>query len=241
MPAYYHTLERLSMEFTIKDIMVPRERLVSAPDKTTATKRLEENPDFDVIPIEHNGIIHSYIERDSMQPKSIKIEDIVSEGTSILNIVDILEHRRFCFVIVGNKIEGYVHFSDLNNSIVKIPFFVLLDAVESCLASLVSPLINGDCLGLVLDAKRVTEVKKRMGQMEANRANLSWVSILSFSEILGFASHFSLIPLKQEQIDIISKVRNLVCHATNPLVKNHKAVKRLVGAKHICFSILEKM
>lgn len=115
------TLQRIARTFTVKDIIIPRELLVYAYDVQSARKKLKENPDYDVIPIMQLGAIFAYFERDSDDLRTIVPNDLVSDNTSVLDLVDILSKRKFCFVLAANSITGYVHFSDLNNRLVKLP------------------------------------------------------------------------------------------------------------------------
>lgn len=234
-----YTLERLASTFTARDIIVYKEDLICASDETAARRLLKRKPDYDVIPIKQNEKLSAYLERGAECPKIIRLHDVVSDSTSILDLVDILKERKFCFVLSKGCIEGYMHFSDLNNHIVKLPFFVILETLERALAEKVGPLINESNLDVVLDPKQSNNIKDKMRKMRKSRANLDWVNLLSFNQIVRFACHFGKVKLAQHQVDIISKVRNSVCHASRPLVKNHKEVKNLSEAKKICFSALK--
>jgi hypothetical protein len=57
-------------------------------------------------------------------------EDLLSDGTGLLDLLDLLASRDFFFALSANRICGFIHFSDLNNVLVKLPLFVLLAAVE---------------------------------------------------------------------------------------------------------------
>ncbi|MBW1982951.1 MAG: hypothetical protein JRJ12_17265, partial [Deltaproteobacteria bacterium] len=81
-------LERLAMTFTVKDIMVPRGELICASDKSSALKRLDEHPEFDVIPVIRKGKISAYLQRQSRQQQRILLDDVISDATSILDLVD---------------------------------------------------------------------------------------------------------------------------------------------------------
>jgi hypothetical protein len=111
------TLKRLAITFTVRDIMIPVSDLVCAPDESQAAAVSAEHPDFSVIPIPDHGKLTSYFERDSRSTKKITLNDLISDGTSLLDLVQILEGREFSFVL-SQHIEGYVHFSDLNNHLV---------------------------------------------------------------------------------------------------------------------------
>ncbi len=110
--------------------MVPKEALVCAQDASEAGRLLAENPGFDVIPILKDGRLNAFLERTERQPTGIWLRHVISDGTNILNLVEILSERRFGFVLVGSAVAGYIHFSDLNKPFVKLPFYVLTEAVE---------------------------------------------------------------------------------------------------------------
>ena len=130
MPSHDDTLTRLAREFVVRDIMIPAKDLVCATCIPQAVELLNRYLDFDMIPLVVQDSITAYLERSGSDPRPLRISDLVSDATSILDIVDILTDRPRMFVLVHNRISGYVHFSDLNRPIVKLPFFVLLEAVE---------------------------------------------------------------------------------------------------------------
>ena len=240
-PNLEQTLQRLALTFTARDIMVPMEDLTCARDQAFALRLLEENPDFDVIPVERKGELYAYLERGSESLKCIRLRDIVSDGTAILDLVDVLGKQKFCFVLATNIIAGYLHFSDLNKPIVKLPFFVILEALERWLVEKLSPLVNESNLQTLLDPQRVEAIREKMRYMSEKRANLGWVIKLYFPEILKFAVNLGVVKLKQQQIDLLSNVRNRICHADKMLVEEHKDVRRLADTKRICLSVLKDL
>lgn len=241
METLTQTLERLAMTFTAKDIMVPKEELVCAPDEDSARRLLERYPDFDRIPIVENGRIKAYFDRRSGLLRPIVLEDLVSDATSILDLLSIFTSREFSFILTNDTISGYVHFSDLNKSVVKIPLFVIIETVERILVEKVCQNINENNLGLILSKGRVKSVKKKMRDMKDNRADLGWAPPLYFSELIHFACEFKIVKISCEEAETIIEVRNLVSHADNPLIERHSAVGRLSEANYICTSILDSM
>src|SRR5256885_2131985 len=128
MPTIEETLKRLAITFTARDIMVPAAGLKCANDEMDAARVSKDNPDFSVIPIRQNGRLDGYFVRDSRTSKQIVLNDLISDGTSLLDIVEILEDREFSFVLSHREIAGNVHFSDLNHHLVKLAFYVILEA-----------------------------------------------------------------------------------------------------------------
>src|ERR1051326_1538360 len=139
MPKLAETLENLAKLFTVRSIMT--DELLSANNSVEAKDLLKKNKDFDLIPIRDKGLLHSYLRRGSADVQLITIDDTIGDGTSILDLVDLLAKREFCFVIGKAAIAGYVHFSDLNNHIVKLPFFILMEALEQHIVREVHDLI----------------------------------------------------------------------------------------------------
>src|SRR5713226_1295766 len=121
MPTSDETLKRLATTFTVKDVMIQCSKLVCANDEGLAALVSDANPDFNVIPIRQAGKITGYFERNSRSTMSITPSDLISDGTKLFDLVEILEHREFVFVLSSEKGEGYgyVHFSDLNHHLVK--------------------------------------------------------------------------------------------------------------------------
>jgi hypothetical protein len=50
------TPKRLAQGFVALDIMVPLERLTRADDEATATHKLEQNQQYDIIPCRRRGV-----------------------------------------------------------------------------------------------------------------------------------------------------------------------------------------
>jgi len=235
-----HTLERLARTFVVSDIMVPTDQLLCANDLDSARHELKQHPEFDIIPIRHGERIVAFLERGSDATKPLQLSDVISEGTSILDLVDCLGDQRHFFILARKTVVGFVHFSDLNDPVVKLPFFVLLEAVERHVADSVRALVNDDNIASLLDdPERLMKVSEKMATMRKQKADRDWVTLLYFKEILVAASRLHKLDLPGKDIDLLSKVRTLVCHAaTDPLVETHDQVKRLTRARRICAELL---
>ena len=86
-------LKHLTTTFGVKDIMTTEVRLTCASDVESAPGVSAANPDFSVIPIKKDGLLYAYFERDSRRVSSIVVADLISDGTSLLELVDILQGR----------------------------------------------------------------------------------------------------------------------------------------------------
>jgi len=194
-----------------------------------------------MIPLRSDEGLSGYVERGASVLRPIGIEDLVTDATSILDLVDILLGRPRVFVLARDRIGGYVHFSDLNRPIVKLPFFVLLEAVERHFFDGLAPAITPDVVKAVVDPQRFDGLSERMARQQAKRANLNWAALLSFKDLLLCARHLGVIATDVSELDNLSRVRNLVCHAAGAelLVEDRPHVRRLADAKTLCLSLLQ--
>lgn len=235
------TLQRLGMSFTLRDIMVPAERLVCAPAESDAPRISELNQDYNIIPIKDNGVIKAFYERDTKALGPIMVQHLVGSDTSIMDLVDILRTREFCLPLVGNKIGGYVHFSDLNNPLVKLTFYVIFEAFEQHLLAAIHPVAEQE-VHRTSGPRRLRRIKKKVEEAQNNRANLRLESplesFLDLSEILRIAVAKHKLSEDVKRDKSITIFRNRISHAGWPLVENHGDVRTLVQVKARCIAVL---
>lgn len=188
MPTLEETLKRIATAFTVKDIMIPNSRLVCANDEAHAAVVSDANPDFNVIPIRSAGKMTGYFKRNSRNTTDITPSDLIADGTNLLDLVEILEHREFVFVLSSEKNEGYgyVHFSDLNHHLVKLTFYVLLAALERLALESIKGKGDRGCLKSYLNPGRFNYIEQKYKDAgEASRIGLvGWFrknSLVSFT------------------------------------------------------------
>lgn len=240
-PQLEQTLTQLASTFTVRDIMVPDTALVRAESVDHATRLLEEHPDYDCIPLPVTGTIGAYVSRQDRKLHPLRQVDLISDGTSILALLDLLRQRPFYLVLASNEVKGFVHFSDLNNSLVKLPLFVLFEAIERHLSPLVAAHTpSHDGLTSLLGQERFDELSQRVGSASAHQANRSLVDYLSFGELLLLAEHYGLIAMRSADRGAVVDVRNRVAHSNRPLIKQHRDVRTLVKARDTMLCLLRE-
>jgi hypothetical protein len=232
------TLAQLSTTFTVCDIMVDLPHLVRAKDYEEARQFLSNCPRIDVIPIPAIGPVRGYLHRVGSRKERIRPIDLISDGTSIIDLPDLLSERDFFFVLSLNDICGFVHFSDLNKGLVKLPFFVLFEAVERHLWTAVTTKLTEGDLEKVLDKKRVKILKQRMNRAKKRNVDLGWAGLLSFDEILRFSVHYGVIKLPNSELKVLTNIRNKIVHSDRLLVDEHKDVQKLVQSRELCRKLL---
>lgn len=233
-------IQRVARRFHARDLMIPEGRIVTAADEEEAARRLEEYDDFDVIPITRKGRFAAFLERKRPRPEPITIRHLIAAETPILELVESFCEHPFLFVVGRQEIVGLVHFSDLNDPIVKLPYFMLLEAVERQVSDSIRSLIDLESLQqLIPDKKRIEAIKSKMETLRAKKADRDWVTTLYLNEILRAALRFGKLSLEVSEIEALTAVRNCVAHAaTSQLVEKHGDVRRLRNVERICSRLL---
>jgi hypothetical protein len=232
------TLERLALTFTVRDIMVPRSSLVCGKSSEECFRLLHEHHDYNLIPLVTDSRVTGYVDRQLGQRSIDLHEDVISDSMSLMDLMDVLRRRTFSFVLVGGRIGGYVHFSDLNNRLVELSFYVLLQAVEHHLIGRIKPLAEGELVD-VLGGGRAGQLKKLMSRQALKDANLDIFSVVQLKDILAIAKARTIIDVSDERIDEVYRVRNSVSHAESPLVGSHAEVESVAWVKDYCLGLLE--
>ncbi len=229
-------LKRIATAFTVRDIMVNTRELVCATVDSDASIVSRAYPDFSVIPVRTEAGIASYYLRDSGKIASVILGDLISDGTALLDLVDILNKQQFAFVLGPRQIDGYVHYSDLNHHLVKLSFYVLLEAVERFAIESVKPRLSDEYLKAVLGEARFKQIEcwyKRSGD-----AGQSVINYLNIADALKLARRAGFLHMEDDVIGAIKDARDGAAHALENLVADYTDVSKLAEMKRQCLQIL---
>lgn len=235
-------LTQLASTFTVREIMTGTDKLLRAQSADDARELFSKHTEFDMIPIPATGPVAGYLRREDQKPKSISSQDLVSDGTSLLSVPPLMTKKDFFFVLSSNTIAGIVHFSDLNRSLMKLPYYVLFEAVEKQLWPLVSEKLGKAELPKgVIEPKRWETLKERKARAARDDVDVGWTGLLYFDEILRFASHFKVVTLASKDREVLANVRNRVSHTDRFLVESHKEVALLVRTHELSIRLLNEL
>jgi len=217
--------------------MIPSESLVCAADKPEAANASDGHPDFNVIPIRQKGKLTSYFERDTRRTKKITVNDLISDGTNLLDLVEFLEEHEFAFVLSHRHIDGYVHFSDLNHHLVKLTFYVILEAVERLALDSLRPVKGSDeYLRRNLPPKRFQQIERQYRR--AGDAARSLFNYLNIADILRLAIKEGSIQLDERVIKDMKMMRDGAAHVLENLVADYDDVQKLANVRRECLGLL---
>ena len=96
--------------------------------------------------------------------------------------------RPFFFVVSANSVIGYIHYSDLNKVITKVPFFVVFQAVERRLWDEVEGRISSGGLYEVFGEDVANKFLTKRNEATRGNVDLGWVGIFTFPSVLRLGS-----------------------------------------------------
>jgi hypothetical protein len=233
------TLAQLGTAFAVRDIMVRYEDLQLVDDESEAIRFFDEQEDYDYTASPKTGRITTYYKRDEIKGQPLRQEDLLSDGTGLLDLLDLLTARDFFSVLSANRICGFVHFSDLNDELVKLPLFVLLAAAERRLWHRVREGLTEAELEDALVPERLEQVLERFEEAKEQRADRDLEGLLFFGEILKLAKNRGLLPqVSSDDRGRLNDIRNRVAHHDRLLIEKHKDVRKLAKIRDLCRELM---
>lgn len=229
-------LKRLATAFTVRDIMVSTRELVCATVESDAALVSKSYSDFSFIPVRSGNGLSAYYSRDSGEVKTIGVPDLISDGTGILDLVDVLAHREFAFVLGPRQIDGYVHYSDLNHPLVKLTFYVLLEGVERFALDSVKPRLSDKFLEACLGTPRFDQIQS--SYRRAGDAGQSPINYLNIADILKLALRAGVLEIQESVVGAVKDVRDGAAHVSEYLVSEYSDVTKLAHVKGECLRVL---
>ena len=113
-------------------------------DSSPAVKQEMTEKDFDIYGVEENGKIIGYVLRDRLTDGKVEDNyqtfhsgDLVSDSTSLIELLEILRNKNYLFVLERNKVTKIVTFADLQKQPIRMLAFSLISLLEMLLISLI--------------------------------------------------------------------------------------------------------
>ena len=236
--AVERTLAQFSTAFTVRDLMTAQAALVGA-DSAQAARSQHERYGYDVIAHPSAGPTTGYYYRGGALTH-LTPANLVSCDTSLLDLLPLLAEREFFFALHGTQISGYVHFSDLNKPLMRMPFYLLLEATERHLLSVLRRTLTEDQAKGTLPPSRVRKLQEYLATAAKQRADTNFLDVLGLPDVLKLAQKHGLARISERehltrlQAEDLVRLRNSIAHTGHPLVKGHHAVGRLIRLRALC-------
>ena len=201
-------------------IMVPRQQFIAGKDANHARAMLDDqqNDEYDLIPFPKRGDPSGYVLRSDRQKYDVDRGHLISDSTPVITLIQYFtEERHVLFVLTGNTISGLVHLSDLNSTLCKVAFFMLVNNVERACIDLFRSNLPESLLKRTLSARNLSGLLGRIKKWRENDALPFDAAALQFSEALQLARVEGRITLTVEEIEDLNRVRNHTAHAGRAL------------------------
>jgi hypothetical protein len=229
-------INMLNNDFTVDKIMVPMEYLVLADTKEKCIERGRQHKDLDIIPFVQKGSITGYWDKNQNRIVPLSPKHITTSSTNIFDLIDVFTAQQFFFVMNGPEIVGYVHRVDLNNDLIKIPFYILLQSLESFLLQKMQLELKD--ISLLKNMERVRHIISIHHEKQERDINLEAVQGLYLSEILELSIQKGIIHLPLPMKHDLEDFRNRVSHADRTLLTSIDEIPKLKHLKDFCIKIL---
>jgi hypothetical protein len=204
--------------------MVPARHLFRADTKEQANL---VHGDFDVVPYPGRGEITGYFIRDSREPLPIEAKVLLSHGTPIIDLPRIFLSRPFGFIITTNRISGYIHYSDLNKPLARVPFFATFQMAEGAIWDRIQDQISDDLLRKHLEKKRFDRLAGLKKKHKRGNADLGWQDVLSLPDIVRIGRRLHQARLTDEEVTLLEEYRNRTAHANKQLIESEGDIRSL--------------
>lgn len=227
------TTSAIDQIYSVRDVMTPTTMLVRADDRARAELLLG---DYDVIPYPEKGRIRGYFCREDKNLTMIDASHLISDGTRLIDLPEMLSDAPFYFVISGNSISGYVHYSDLNKPAMRMPVFAHLQEMERRFWDKVQRQLTTDIVRSVFPDKLAAQFVRRKERARGGNVDVGWIGVFSLPNILALARHFEATTLSDEEIDLLRKVRNCLAHSDQNLIVRQDDVRNVAAVIRLCRS-----
>lgn len=230
--------DELQSTIQVRHIMVPRRRFVAGKDASHARAMLDdkENDEYDLIPFPKRGDPTGYVLRTDRRDYDVDRGHLISDSTPVIDLIRYFtDERHVLFILTGNTISGLVHLSDLNSSLCKIAFFMLVNNIERACIDIFRSDLPEPLLESTLSAASLSGLRRRINKWRGNDALPFDAAALQFSEALQLANAEGRISVTPDEIDGLNRVRNHTAHAGRALYSRKADLQELQNS--VCTSM----
>ncbi|BFM40421.1 hypothetical protein [Synechocystis sp. LKSZ1] len=187
-----HDLRTLfEREITAEYIAEPLQTLPAELAIVEGLVRMEQK-DFDVMGVEHQGLITGYLERGVLITPGLttcqdyqtvfKLQDLVSAGTPLIKLLPIFKQTHRLFVLEGNVVTSIITQGDLQKAPVRMLLFSQVTLLEMNLLRLIRLYYPGDSWQSVLKSDRVELAQRHLQGSQARNEVISLLDYLQFCD-----------------------------------------------------------
>lgn len=213
-------------------------------DDSNNVKKKMDKLDFDVFGVENMGEIVGYVKKSELHEESIKdfyrefsSKDLISDSTSLLELLDILQDRDFIFVLKTNEVSKIVTISDLHKQPIRMLTFSLISLLEMYLTTIIKETYPNESWKDKLKENRLKKAQEMLDKrLEKNIA----LTLLESTQLCDKGEIIKNTPKLIEKLDLKSKnkcanffkelenLRNNTAHSQQVLYHDDKELIRIM-------------
>lgn len=161
----------------------------NSDEDTKKAKRIMDENNFDCLGVTENNRVIGYIEKDQMREGKVqdyvihfRTEEIVSEYTSLISTLYLLEEHKRLFILEGNRITKIVTSADLQKPPVQLLLYGLVSLVEMYLVKLIKQFLPNESWQSYLKPERLQNAKKVFAQRKEMDEEIELVDCLQLCD-----------------------------------------------------------
>lgn len=247
-----YPLIRINEIFKAKDIA---SFLTTAGDLDDA-KVVSEKSHFDRVPINKSSKIETYFDADTSCEKDIKPEDILDSAIGVLDTFSLLSKKDFYFIMEGNILSYFVHYSDLNNPLVSIGLYTQILYCEMEIRDFLRTKVSQELsvgkpgtsdyemyLKKWLTANQLKKIKEQYQDKKNNNTETDILDELYFKMELKIAkeNHLGSSALDKKKIERYNQLRNNIMHANPQIIKQRSDIDEWLTLLSECRYIIGRV
>jgi hypothetical protein len=156
----------------------------SLESSVSDAKELSDKTGYEVIPIKNEARISAYYERKNNLIQEIKVDNLISWGSSVSSCLRLFHGNEFFFVNRENAIVGFVNHADLDKVPVRLLFYVLLSKLEAALVNVITSVYKNDSWSDLLSHERMDKIRQIFDAKKKQGFEIDLVSCLNLSDML---------------------------------------------------------
>lgn len=204
-------------------------------DSADEVKNFMKERDFDILGVAENENPIGYIRRKDLEYDSVEkyiisfnTSNLISDSTSIAELIDLLSHQGFIFVLAKNKVAGIVAKADINKPIVRIYLFGIISLFELHLNYWIIKYYEIEGWKNLIAEKRLEIAQYIFKERQGENLDLTLLECLQLCdkrEILKqsdeFRKIFNFSKTKfKDLLEDVEKVRNEIAHSQSSIISN---------------------
>lgn len=231
--------ESLSVNLLAENIICCK----SDDDAEQIKKEMQEQ-DFDVYGVSEEEIIIGYVLREKLSngiikdyTEQFKTEHLISDSTSIIELLEFLRERSYLFILEKNKVSKIVTLADLHKQPIRMMVFSLISLFEMYLTSSIKESFPNESWKDMLSVERLKKAKDLMvSRKEKNEALtlLDNTQLADKGTIIGKSlEHIKQLGFESKNqwkkfFGKLEQLRNNIAHAQEEIFNDNLEVINLV-------------